>query len=399
MNAQATDLAPRALEVRTLHGLDEFMRLEADWRRLVAMNRSSNPFLSWEWVSTWLRHFCAQTLVTVIVTEGDQVVCIAPFHRSRYQLMPGVAATALQLLAPSEIGHLFEIREVLTAEVGRVDVLQALLSELEADPSWDWVELSAYGPDVHLWHQVLAGLDRSLEGIVESEKQVPLMTLVESWEKQRSLLKRNIKESIRHCYNSLKRGGHVYTVHVAVDRIERASAISSLFELHRLRSLVREGRSHADHFNMRRVREFLAEALEAMAASGSAALQTLRIDGELAAVRATMEARSSLYLYYSGFDPRWWRFGVMTLMVTQLIQGAIERGLTDVNFSPGVDDSKTRWGVKLEPLLSVAIVRRRPGPQMRRLVIRFRKWLGKRAWRAHRLASERVARVLPPERT
>ncbi|OLE81881.1 MAG: hypothetical protein AUG06_00170 [Actinobacteria bacterium 13_1_20CM_2_65_11] len=399
MNAQTADLASPALEARTLHGLDEFMRLERDWRRLVATTRSRNPFLTWEWVSTWLRHFCAETLVTVVVTEGEQVVGIAPFHRRRYQLMPGVAATALQLLAPSEIGHLFEIREVLTAEERRVEVVQALLTELEADPFWDWVELSAYGPDVHLWHQVLAGMNRTLEGVVESEKQVPLMTLMASWEDQRSLLKRNIKESIRHCYNSLKREDHAFAVRVAVDRVERASAISSLFELHRLRSLVREGRWHTDHFNVRRVREFLAEALEAMAISGSAALQTLRIDGELAAVRATMEAGNSLYLYYSGFDPRWWRYGVMTLMVTQLIQGAIERGLTDVNFSPGVDDSKTRWGVKLEPLLSMAIVRRRPGPQVRRLVIRFRKWLGKRAWRAYRSASERVARKRTSART
>src|SRR3989442_12760213 len=130
MNAQTADLASPALEARTLHGVDEFMRLERDWRRLVATTRSRNPFLTWEWVSTWLRHFCAETLVTVVVTEGEQVVGIAPFHRRRYQLMPGVAATALQPLAPRGIIHPFEIRAVLATDGRRAEWVRAILNGL-----------------------------------------------------------------------------------------------------------------------------------------------------------------------------------------------------------------------------------------------------------------------------
>jgi len=345
-----------------------------------------------------MRHFCAETLVTVVVTEGEHIVGIAPFHRKKYPLMPGVEATALQLMGPRELSHFFEIREMLACEERKSDVFAAMLGQLEADPSWDWVEFSVYGSDVRLCDQVLADLNPSLQSVIESERQVPLMTLMPSWNDQRSVLKRNIKESIRHCYNSLKRDGHAHAMSVAVDRAERASAISILFELHRRRSLVRDRRTHPDHFRPRHVRKFLAEALDAMAASKSASLHTLSIDGEPAAVRATMEAGGSFYLYYSGFDPRWWGHGVMTLLVTELIQKAIERGLTDVNFSPGVDDSKTRWGVRLEPLRSLAIVRRRPGPQLRRTLTRLRKWLAKRVWRARRLASERIARTLKSAR-
>src|SRR2546425_7824500 len=151
MNAQTVDLASPALEARTLHGLDEFMRLERDWRRLVATTRSRNPFLTWEWVSTWLRHFCAETLVTVVVTEGEQVVGIAPFHRRRYQLMPGVAATALHLLAPREISHLFEIREGLATDGRRAEVLQAVLNDVRTIGHWDWLDVSAYSPQAPLW--------------------------------------------------------------------------------------------------------------------------------------------------------------------------------------------------------------------------------------------------------
>ena len=378
---QAATLAPPALEGRTLRGLDEFMRLEPEWRRLVTETRSLNPFLSWEWVSTWMRHFCAKTLVTVVVTDGGEVVGIAPFHRRRYRLMPGIEAIALQLLAPREIGHLFEIREVLTADERRVEVLRALFDELKASPDWDWLELSAYGPDVPLWEGIVAGLGPSFAAEVEAETLVPVMTLRDSWEEQRVQLKRNVKESIRHSYNSLKRDGRSYALSVASNPVDLEHSIHHLFELHRLRSRVNDRFPHRDHFQQRRVRQFLTEALEAMAQSNHAVLHTLAIDGEVAAVRVTMEVNGSLYLYFSGFEPRWWKQGVPTLLLVEMIKAAIGRKLAAVNFSPGLDTSKTRWGVELEPLLSLAIVRSRPASRLARKATMLRKTLRKRTWR------------------
>lgn len=378
---QATAAAPPALAAHSLHGLAEFLRLEPDWRRLVAMTRSRNPFLSWEWVSTWTRHFCAESLFTVVVTERDQVVGIAPFHRARYRLLPGVEAIALQLLAPREIGHLFEIREVLTVEEHRAEVLQALFNELKAAPDWDWLELSAYGPDVRLWEGIAAGLAPSFATQVEAETPVPVMTLVASWEDQRALLKRNVKESIRHSYNSLKRNGHSHTVRVATTAGERERAIFDLFELHRLRSLVADRFPHRDHFQHPQIRKFLAEALESMAISNRATIHTLTIDGEVAAVRATLEANGSVYLYFSGFEPRWWSQGVMTLLVTEIVKAGIERRLASVNFSPGMDASKARWDVETERLLSFAIIRSRPTSRFVWRATLLRKTLRKRTWR------------------
>jgi len=52
----------------------------------------------------------------------------------------------------------------------------------------------------------------------------------------------------------------------------------------------------------------------------------------------------SLYLYYSGFDPAWARYSVMTTTVAEAIKYAIGQGLRTVHLSPTRDISKTRWG-------------------------------------------------------
>jgi CelD/BcsL family acetyltransferase involved in cellulose biosynthesis len=52
----------------------------------------------------------------------------------------------------------------------------------------------------------------------------------------------------------------------------------------------------------------------------------------------------SLYLYYSGYDPEWSRYSVMTTTVAEAIKYAIAHRLKTVNLSSGNDVSKTRWG-------------------------------------------------------
>jgi CelD/BcsL family acetyltransferase involved in cellulose biosynthesis len=62
------------------------------------------------------------------------------------------------------------------------------------------------------------------------------------------------------------------------------------------------------------------------------------------AARIGFVVGNSLYLYYSGFDPAWGKYGVMTTALAESIKHAIAEGLATVNLSTGTDVSKTRWG-------------------------------------------------------
>jgi hypothetical protein len=62
----------------------------------------------------------------------------------------------------------------------------------------------------------------------------------------------------------------------------------------------------------------------------------------------------SLYLYYSGFDPRWSKYSVMTTTVVEAIKYAIGEGLNALNLSPGTDVSKTRGSPREVPYAQAA---------------------------------------------
>jgi CelD/BcsL family acetyltransferase involved in cellulose biosynthesis len=110
-----------------------------------------------------------------------------------------------------------------------------------------------------------------------------------------------------------------------------------------------------------------------MHAAGRVRFAEISIAGNVVAARACMETHGGLYLYYSGFDPAWWKYSVMTLAVTEILKDAIARGLSTINFSPGVDDSKSRWGPQLIPTGSIVLVRKDPAARARYWLLSARK--------------------------
>src|SRR5260370_11985618 len=99
---------------------------------------------------------------------------------------------------------------------------------------------------------------------------------------------------------------------------------------------------HPDRFASRVCRNFLYEVCERLAARGAVRLFALKIGSSIVAMRLGFVARDSLYFYYSGFDPQWARYSVMTTTVPETIKYALAHGLQPVNLSPTPEASNTR---------------------------------------------------------
>src|SRR5690606_12126623 len=60
-----------------------FGAMRGEWNELLADSRSANPFLTWEWLHTWWKHFGAGPtlhILTVRAGEGGRLVAAAPLR-------------------------------------------------------------------------------------------------------------------------------------------------------------------------------------------------------------------------------------------------------------------------------------------------------------------------------
>jgi len=170
-----------------------------------------------------------------------------------------------------------------------------------------------------------------------------LLDLPRDWVQFRASLPRNARESLRHCYDSLRRAGHAFELVVARDPVEVRWALYRFLQLHTLRAHMPFGPRHPDRFTAQSLRAFLYGVCERLAARDAVRVFQLRIGGTIVASRIGFVIGDGLYLYYSGFDPAWARYSVMTTTVAEALRYAIASGLRSVNLSLTGEQSKLRW--------------------------------------------------------
>ena len=212
-----------------------------------------------------------------------------------------------------------------------------------------------------------------------------MVALAPTWDAFRGGLKRNIRESLRHCYNSLKRDGLSFELEIAQAPDAVRNALHTFFSLHAMRAGLTRTVTHPDRFPSETSRRFLYEVCERLAARDAVRVFVLKIRGCVVAVRIAFVVGEHLYLYYSGFDPRWARYSVSTTIVAEAMRYAIDQGLTGVNLSTGTDVSKTRWGARLVPFQEA--IQTRPRMRSRVTYAAYRRLLGgqsaePRGWRS-----------------
>ena len=379
--------------VTFVSNLSEFLALEGEWRNLYAISASTNPFSTWEWVSEWVRFFSPKTLVAAVARQAGQIVAIAPFHRARYVVGPGLRANCLQLGGPRELRHVNELPPAMIRPGAEMSACRSILERLAAEGRWDWIELAYHGPQAEAWEAAIGAMP-SLAVAGRTVTEIPMMALPASWEALRGTLRRNIKESIRRGYNRLEKAGHSPALEIVTEPAEIEAALATVFELHARRADLSGRVHHHDNFGRGWLRYFLGLAAKAMAARGHLEVAQLRVDGEVVASRVFMSSNRSLYLSTSGFDPAWWDYGVMTVLLVERLKRAILGGFDEVNFSPGRDQAKSRWNVVNTSAVDVILTRRTIRARAMWRLFGFRKQISELGRRLIRKA--RTLRTVPP---
>lgn len=185
----------------------------------------------------------------------------------------------------------------------------------------------------------------SAAGRVEHLRSVPnyLLRTGHDWEAFRSGLPRNVKEAVRRSRNAPARAGLDLRFRAIYGERELLRHLPDFLRLHAARSEAADLVHHANAFAAPSAQAFLSDLLLGWSSDGTALLFALFDGPRLVACRAAFRRAETLYLYYSGFEPAYAPFSVMTRTLVEAMQWSVERGACVVNLSTGTDTSKTRW--------------------------------------------------------
>lgn len=321
--------------------------LGQDYAHLYGAAGNTLPFALQEWHLCWCAHFLNhneqisdQPVFCVVREPAGACVAIVPLILTRRRIGP-LKVVWLDLLGADP--GLTEIAAPLIVPGYERLVVRAVHRALVTVPDWDWIN----------WRGISAPFAAALA--VEArprwygDLEDYLLDLPPSWEQLRSGLPRNVRESLRHCYNSLKRDGHAFELVVARTATEVERALGTFLQLHAMRADLASTpiATHLNRFAGRSVQRFLYDVCRTLAARDAVRIFQLRIGSDIVAARIGFVVGDSVYLYYSGFNPAWARYGVMTTTVAEAFKYAMASGLKRVNLSLTREQSKMRWRPRL----------------------------------------------------
>lgn len=333
------------LNVERLTHAEAFGALTPEWEALDAGLFPRTPFTSPMWNQHWWKYFARkgplrydEFFVHALRDDTGRLVAVAPLMRTYQPSFGPLRLCKLQFFGTDP--SLTEIRGIVCPVERQGEVVDALIDYFRShNDSWELFKWSGIRLDGEA-HKKFVSTD-----YVRTERILPdyVTSLPRSWEEFKSRLSNNTRKSLRKGYEFIDRDGHKIALRVTERHDELDDALERFFVLHKARSRSSDMKSHRDSFAQRKHRDFLRDIAQGMGARDLLRFFQLEIDGEIIASRMAFALDEELYLYFSGFDPTWKKYGVMTTLMVEIIKWAIERGFSLINLSTGTDQSKLRW--------------------------------------------------------
>jgi len=341
---------------------EEWLASETAWNELLARTAIDPLFLSWEWQSTWWRHFgdgLGQDSHVLAFSRGTELVGLAPLYRQRVVRGGFLPARSVQLIGLSwrHTGPLISEYLDLIAPASELEaVREACLRTLLAEPGWTEfvIGLTASGPR---WRAALAraapGEDYYLRELDRSVTyQADLRAGFAAYLRD---LHQSPRRSLWNLRHRLAAYGPVSFETLGLADIE--GGFDDLNRLHRLRW-------QKPAFAGARLR-FHLELARRLAGQGELVLSRLRVGTQTVSVLYDIRRRGRQYNIKMAFDPGLSRrISLGLLHLGYAIEAAADQQVSTYDFLAGpgrTSDFKRLLSQSREVLSCVQLVR---GPML-----------------------------------
>jgi CelD/BcsL family acetyltransferase involved in cellulose biosynthesis len=358
-----------------------FESLRPAWNELLESSESDCIFLTWEWLSTWWKHFGEPgTLEIFVVRLNDEVTAIAPFRVRPAGLRERRGFPVLEFLGSGHVGS--DYLDAIIRKGFEEDSLDALTrawrsANIRRKFGFRWTNIRQ---ENSLSARAASLLEQ--EGWKSDEAAINVCPWISldgcSWDSYLESLGAEHRCDFRRKWKRLNRDFEVEFAQA--DQDTRPEFIDRLIEQHNRRWQARGG---SDAFHTQALIDFHREVSQAMLERGWLRLYALRLNQQPAALLYGFLFRGKFCFYQSSFDAAFEKYSVGTVIMGLAIQRAIGEGAVEYDLLHGDETYKSHWSRERRTLARLELYP--PG---------MRGWLGRRYVKVGRFGRKLARRVL-----
>lgn len=334
--------------------MDQLENLRDRWNDVLRRSRDNDVFSTWEWLSSWWKHFGKGRKLRILLAEDkNKIVAIAPLMWSKYNFLHFANLTKIEFLSSPESDYNSFI--LTEKEIKCLELFLNYLMNAHAD--WDCLELRDINENA-----VLIDLLRKLSTRKSSGRQLeerlidlcPYIHLPDSIEMVMERLGGSMRRNLRRRMRKLEKE---YRVEVKTQdsfgTIEEA--MNAFYKLHQKRW---QTKGMEGVFAEKALRDFHFEVARTFAEKGWLSLYFLTANDEPVASIYSFDYKQKTYEYLTGFDPEYSEYGVANLLRKCVIEECIRKGLKEYDLLRGNEPYKREWNTKARKNFEVSYVKK-----------------------------------------
>ena len=329
-----------------------------EWDDLLASSISNVVFLARQWQMVWWKHFGAsescQLHLLAVRDEGGALLGIAPLFIAREPLPPLKEYTR-GLLRPEGEGEprrlvrivggieVADYLDIIAPEEHAAAVWRAVFNYLdEHRADWDAIDfhsLPEWSPSRAILAEVAGEFGLSISTLPEDV--APVVELPDTWDAYLMSLRKKDRHELRRKVRKLEGRDDVRWRLVPPQDAEAMRTGMELFlDLHR-----KSGVDKA-HFMNEQMATFFLDMAGSLIDTGWLDLAILEVDGQPASAYFSFNYNGRIYLYNSGYDPRFASYSAGIALLAYRIHKAINQGCRYFDFLRGDEEYKYDFGGK-----------------------------------------------------
>lgn len=320
------------------------------WNETLSNSDSSNLFLTWEWLSTWWRHFGTERKPLLLLGREDKhLSAIAPLmistHRARF-----IALNLIQFMGTglSDYSNL-----ILAGNKRRM--LNSIFDFLdEQKVKWDMMDLRNIPSDTGTVQLLESIANERGHATITRESAVQRIDLSDTWEAHFRKLSPNMRKQLLQNQRHAERE---YSVGFRCVK-DPSRSIGTFLETYRGWLAERHKQSALFDIPINDVGEFLADFTHRFAEKGWIHLSFMTFDQNPVSSFFGFIYDKSYYVYMTSWDRKYAYFGVGNLHLMNITRHCIELGLKELDLLRGDERYKTRWNPVRTSNVRVMVMRK-----------------------------------------
>jgi len=351
---------------------DEIFSSQRIWNSLVQSMHFPSVFLTWEWMTTWIKHFGKSYNICVIyVFKDSKLVAILPlavkktrlpnsFFKSRILAICGsleLFPDHLDLICHRNDNAIFYLKKILDFLTNKYN-------------DWDALYLTSLSCEGNL-AKYLSESDLRLKVISEDSILSPYISLDKDPISFLGSMKRKKRYNLNREKKILFDKNDVNLVKVT-DEEDLKWGMDELFELHSARAIDRGIQST---FSDKAIYDFHAELSHKFIKLGWLRLYFLKTGNKFIASAYGFIFNDCFYFFQTGMDPEWKKLSPGKVLIFSILQDIKDDNVVEFDFLEGDETYKSFWTKNSRELLSYKIFNSHFISSMEFITLKLRSYL------------------------